>query len=454
MSTVVQYKGSMIADISKSYIDDGYYTYTKNLLTANTYCEDNIKFTNYNPDRSDLCQPKDVDFIDFDGRLVYSYTKAQFLALSAMPANPSYPHLVAQGWNWTLADAKTFVTQHGALVIGQNYTTDSGKTRIYITISNDLVEGGFSTVPLYINLPSSPAANFDINWGDGTVSQGLTTGTNQSASNCKHTYTKAGDYVIEVTVNSGGIRLGYWGANNTIVGTDMKYKLCVTRVEIGSGVIGLCRNVFYQFHNLKYVSIPITCCQNNDTGTDYSMFSGINLTGIVLPSGMQQKDYVIGRYGGSRDCIRLRYLSIPKSMGYTTTAEPQVHSLRKMILPSCSTLTINLGYAYNLTHFVAPGTYTSIPINTCCCSQISSLTIPASVTSIANGAFNNNYKLTEVHLLPTTPPTLANSQAFTVGAPAGRIYYVPYSSDHSVLNAYKTASQWSNLASQIQEEPQ
>jgi len=49
MSTVVQYNGSMIADISNTYVP------YKTLLTANTYALDNIKFTNYNTDRTDLC---------------------------------------------------------------------------------------------------------------------------------------------------------------------------------------------------------------------------------------------------------------------------------------------------------------------------------------------------------------------------------------------------------------
>ena len=59
--------------------------------------------------REDLTIPKDVDFIDFDGRLLYSYTAQEFLALEEMPANPSYPGLIAQGWNWTLTDAQDFV---------------------------------------------------------------------------------------------------------------------------------------------------------------------------------------------------------------------------------------------------------------------------------------------------------------------------------------------------------
>ena len=62
---------------------------------------------------------KDVNFYDYDGTLVTSYTKTEFLSLSAMPDNPSHDGLTAQGWNWSLNDAKTYVTANGKLDVGQ-----------------------------------------------------------------------------------------------------------------------------------------------------------------------------------------------------------------------------------------------------------------------------------------------------------------------------------------------
>jgi hypothetical protein len=60
--------------------------------------------------------------------------------------------------------------------------------------------------------------------------------------------------------------------------------------------------------------------------------------------------------------------------------------------------------------------------------------------------------MSEYHFKPTTPPTLANSNAFQ-NIPSDCIIYVPYSADHSILNAYKTATNWSSQASKMQEEP-
>ena len=76
----------------------------------------------------------DVMFYDYDGTVLYSYSASDFANLSAMPANPSHTGLTAQGWNWSLADAKSQVSTYGFLDIGQMYTTSDGKTRIYITI--------------------------------------------------------------------------------------------------------------------------------------------------------------------------------------------------------------------------------------------------------------------------------------------------------------------------------
>ena len=60
---------------------------------------------------------KDVIFIDYDGTVLYAYTAAEFAQLTEMPANPSHEGLTAQGWNWSLADAKAYVAKYGGQVI-------------------------------------------------------------------------------------------------------------------------------------------------------------------------------------------------------------------------------------------------------------------------------------------------------------------------------------------------
>ncbi len=71
------------------------------------------------------------------------------------------------------------------------------------------------------------------------------------------------------------------------------------------------------------------------------------------------------------------------------------------------------------------------------------LVIPNSVTSIGFGAFYGWSLVPYIEIQATTPPTLANSSAFSNQNDAP--IYVP---DESVSN-YKTATQWINLASRI-----
>lgn len=82
--------------------------------------------------------------------------------------------------------------------------------------------------------------------------------------------------------------------------------------------------------------------------------------------------------------------------------------------------------------------------------NLNSITLPSTLAYIGSNCIANATVLSEVHLLRTTPPTLAASSA--IGGPSDLKIYVPYSADHSVLNAYKTATNWSSLSSKIYEE--
>ena len=296
-----------------------------------------------------------VNFRDYDGTIVQSYSAADFAALTAMPENPSHDGLTAQGWNWTLAKAKAYVAKYGRLEIGQMYITDDGKTRVYIHLEQG------RTSPM---LGVYPNGTVDVDWGDGTAHDTLTgTSTSTVQWTPNHAYAAPGDYVIKLTVTGS---MGFYGNNSgnqysgllryTSTG-DIRnhvYQNAIQRVEIGSSVTSIGGNAFYNCYSLANITIP-------DSVT-----------------------------------------SIGSNAFY---------------------------YCYSL----------------------ASVTIPDSVTSIGSSAFYNCYGVAEYHLAPTIPPTLSNTNAFT-GIPADCIIYVPYSADHSILNAYKTASNWSTYASYMQEE--
>ena len=82
------------------------------------------------------------------------------------------------------------------------------------------------------------------------------------------------------------------------------------------------------------------------------------------------------------------------------------------------------------------------------CQSLANFTVPSTVTSILSAAFSHCEGLNEIHMLPTSPPTLEASNIFNNEA-TDFVIYVP----RGKLNDYQTASVWSNYASKMQEEP-
>lgn len=83
---------------------------------------------------------------------------------------------------------------------------------------------------------------------------------------------------------------------------------------------------------------------------------------------------------------------------------------------------------------------------------ITNIIIPDNFTSIASGAMRDNSRMYEIHLLSTTPPALATTGSVTTNNTSLSKIYVPYSEDHSVLEAYQNATNWSTLTQYLVEE--
>ena len=81
-----------------------------------------------------------------------------------------------------------------------------------------------------------------------------------------------------------------------------------------------------------------------------------------------------------------------------------------------------------------------------------SIEIPESVTTINSSCLDiqNPIKNQEIHFRGNVPPTFSDSNSVKLGSLIK--VYVPYSADHSVLAAYKSAPNLSVYADQIYEE--
>ena len=193
--------------------------------------------------------PKDVNFYDYDGTLLHSYTVAEAQALTELPPLPERAGLVCQGWNWTLDDIKA---HNRAVDVGATYITDDGKTRLYIKIA---AEGGMD-VPLYFS--QTIANGVIIDWGDGSVTQTLG-GTGNV--NTVHTYASIGEYVISLEVADGcTLGLGNDSGSYCVLGSSdnnsIVYCNMLQKVEVGASVTKIASYTFRPCYSLSNISIP------------------------------------------------------------------------------------------------------------------------------------------------------------------------------------------------------
>lgn len=131
-----------------------------------------------------------------------------------------------------------------------------------------------------------------------------------------------------------------------------------------------------------------------------------------------------------RNCIYLSEISIPSTdVSLTSIANYAFYDCRFLTYITLPSSLISIGnYAfYN-------------------CRSLTSITIPKDVTSIGQNAFYNCLNMCVMIVLPTTPPTLKNTNAIT--SATTRIY-IPA----GTLSAYQSATNWSIFANKFEELP-
>lgn len=269
-------------------------------------------------------EEKDVNFYDYDGTRLYSYTASEFLALESMPQEATHEGLTSQGWNWNLTEAKTFVTSYGILDIGQTYITDDGATRLYITVG----------VPITMTLKFAVNGTALVDWGDGNTDN--VTGTSLTISRqINHTYENIGDYVISIKEDINGIAFNDNGG--MLYGSDpnitRKIKSMVTKVELGKISISQSRTTLFQYYaNLKYITIP-----NNITSlhsTSFGYCTGLEF--LVIPKNFTSISSSLFTH-----CENIKRIILPNTItGIASSSFEYCASLEKMILPTTITSAI------------------------------------------------------------------------------------------------------------------
>lgn len=355
---------------------------------------------------------KDVNFYDYNGTRLYSYTLSEIQELAELPALPSHTGLTCQGWNWTLADIKA---ENKETDVGAMYITDDEKTRLYIKIAAK----SRMTVPLCFR--QSVANGVEVDWGDGSA---VETFAESGTTNIlpTHTYSTIGDYVITLNpLNDCVLTLGNGSTSYCIMGSTTNankvYQNMLCKIEIGKNVTSISQNAFRTCYSLSTITIPNSVTTLGNT----CFYSCTSLSTVIIPSSVTSvENYTIG------GCSALSIVSIPKTV--TNLGNQFFYNcsaLSKTTIPSTIT---NLGYQ---------GFY--------CCYVLANVVIPNGVTSIANQCFYACYGIAYYDFSNFSAiPALADTNAFTGIADDCKII-VP----DSLYEDWIVATNWSIYASYI-----
>lgn len=391
----------------------------------------------------DTAPPKesDINFWDYDGTLLYSWTLAELATKTELPPLPSHDGLVCQGWNWTLADIKDAGRE---LDIGALYITDDGKTRLYVDVDTETWDD------FVLNYWQSTRNATTIDWGDGTTPE---TKNANSYIEHRHVYASSGSYVITMSVKEGTTMwLGHDGWR-LIAKDEADSGRCamLRRVEVGARVTTITNNTFQFCSRLESISIP----QNVKVEGYITFNQATQLRVIAIQS-------ITNVFRTFYNCTNLRAIAGPGTMSYTDEYTLTNTAVRQLNAAVTSAYTMQ---SLERVHIKAVNGQVG---NFSSCRSLLEVTIPADATTFVAAAFQGDNALRRVTCLGdiasipaqvfqrcyplrfvnfthcTAVPTLANVNAFDSTHPQLEIR-VPA----SLADAWKAATNWSSLADHI-----
>ena len=185
------------------------------------------------------------------------------------------------------------------------------------------------------------------------------------------------------------------------------------------------------------------CTSGNAPGTR-------GITKVICKDLLQYINFFSGNSNVSYSCV------FGYSAGGAQLFDSDGNEITNCDIPNTVTKIYANTFAYNksITSITIPSSVTTLGVFAFnnCPNVTGPIEIPSSVTRIENSVFENlgttSSPVTYI-MRGTTPPTITNRYVFT----ANRLdkIYVPYSSDHSILAAYQSASNWSTFASYMVE---
>lgn len=415
---------------------------TKGGTTNTITWDENKGFADAVTDMAPVYVPEsDINFWDYDGTLLYSWTLAELATKTELPPLPSHDGLVCQGWNWTLQDIKDAGRE---LDIGALYITDDGKTRLYVDVDTETWDD------FVLNYWQSTRNATTVDWGDGTTPE---TKNADSYIEHRHVYASSGSYVITMSVKEGKTMwLGRDGWMLIAKGdADSGRCAMLRRVEVGARVERTDPNCFRSCCRLESITLPQTTkvytarafeqCTHLRVLIAADMdelfqpfYNCANLRAIATPKGTTQSDDYAIAY------TAVRQINFDMTGAYRAQSIERVHikAVNGQVgnFSSCRSL-LEVTIPADATTFVAAAFQGD--------NALRRVTCLGNITSIPAQVFQRCYPLRFVDLTHCTAvPTLANVNAFDATHPQLEIR-VPA----SLADAWKAATNWSSLADHI-----
>ncbi len=394
------------------------------------------------------CEWNDVNFYDYEGTILYSYTWDEFVEKNEMPPLPTHHKgLVCQEWNYTLEEV---LEQGGRCDVGAIYTTISGKTEITIDARID------KEIKLKVNTKYLAT----VDWGDGNI-QDLAVGDN----NITHIYGENTTFVIslnninllkfirEINTNVVSIKTD----KNTMVyasGTNCKnisvaffyygglFIQKLTHINIPKKQSYIEANTFNNSISIKTISLPYGIT-NLKTLFDNSMFAKFHIPSTVNKISLSQKQ------------SKERLLSLTSSSAYypvidncliEESSKKIIYAINNAIIPNY----IEEIGAYAFTNSLQISCYIPDSVKIIGANAFYSLHTETplymgkNIETINNSAFGYSYFSYFDFRSYVTIPSLVNSNAFA-GIKATSKIVVP----DALYDEWIAATNWSTYASRI-----
>lgn len=386
-------------------------------------------------------EESDINFWDYDGTLLYSWTLAELATKTELPPLPSHDGLICQGWNWTLQDIKDAGRE---LDIGALYITDDGKTRLYVDVDTETWDD------FVLNYWQSTRNATTVDWGDGTTPDSI---NGDSYVEHRHVYASSGSYVITMSVKEGTTM--WLGRESWMLiakgETDSGRCAMLRKVEVGARVVQTDPNCFCNCCRLESISLPQTtkvytlraferCAQLRvfiaaDMDEIWQTFYNCqNLRAIATPKGQTQKN----NYAIANTAVRQVNFDMTDANIAQSIERVHIKAVNGTVgdFSACRSL-LEVTIPADATTFVAAAFQGD--------NSLRRVTCLGDIASIPAQVFQRCYPLRFVDLTHCTAvPTLANVNAFDATHAQLEIR-VPA----SLVDAWKAATNWSSLADHI-----